>query len=40
MGAVRQFLGLARVCGLGVAMPHWRAALAGYLDAEQEGRDA
>lgn len=33
-------LGLARARGLGVAMPHWRAALAGYLDAEQEGRDA
>jgi dTDP-4-dehydrorhamnose reductase len=33
-------LGLERARVLGVELPHWRAALAGYLDAEREGRDA
>lgn len=33
-------LGLERARGLGLALPHWREALEGYLDAEREGRDA
>jgi dTDP-4-dehydrorhamnose reductase len=33
-------LGLERARSLGVELPHWRAALARYLDAEREGRDA
>jgi dTDP-4-dehydrorhamnose reductase len=33
-------LDLARARSLGIALPHWRAALADYLDAEREGRDA
>lgn len=33
-------LGLARARSLGITMPHWRDALAEYLDAERGGRDA
>jgi dTDP-4-dehydrorhamnose reductase len=33
-------LDLGRARSLGIALPHWRSALAGYLDAEREGRDA
>ena len=33
-------LGLSRARSLGIAPPHWREALAQYLDAEKEGRDA
>ncbi len=33
-------LGLERARALGVELPHWRAALSSYLDAEREGRDA
>ena len=33
-------LGLARARALGITLPHWRDALAQYLDAEQGGRDA
>jgi dTDP-4-dehydrorhamnose reductase len=33
-------LGLARARALGLDLPHWREALAAYLDAEREGRDA
>jgi len=33
-------LGLARARSLGISSPHWREALARYLDAEREGRDA
>jgi dTDP-4-dehydrorhamnose reductase len=32
-------LGLERARSLGIALPHWREALARYLDAEREGRD-
>jgi dTDP-4-dehydrorhamnose reductase len=32
-------LDLARARALGIALPHWRRALADYLDAEREGRD-
>jgi dTDP-4-dehydrorhamnose reductase len=32
-------LGLERARGLGIALPHWRIALADYLDAEREARD-
>lgn len=33
-------LGLARARALGVTLPHWRDALAQYLDLERGGRDA
>jgi dTDP-4-dehydrorhamnose reductase len=33
-------LGLERARALGAALPHWRDALSGYLDAEREGRHA
>lgn len=33
-------LGLERARRFGLVLPHWRDALDGYLDAEQEGRDA
>jgi dTDP-4-dehydrorhamnose reductase len=33
-------LGLERARSLGLELPHWREALAAYLDAEREGRDA
>ena len=32
-------LGLERAREHGIRLPHWREALADYLDAEQEGRD-
>ena len=33
-------LGLERARGIGLHLMHWREALAAYLDAEEEGRDA
>lgn len=33
-------LALERARAAGVSLPHWREALVGYLDAEEEGRDA
>jgi dTDP-4-dehydrorhamnose reductase len=32
-------LGLERARALGIELPHWRSALAEYLDAEREARD-